>query len=203
MPTPVILSQMTDLSTNMARTHIDKRSRLVSAAVGLAYQNGFGATSLADIARKAEVPLGNVYYYFKTKDEVGEAIVELRLAELSARRQRWNEAGSPKDRLCACVQDVFENKDFLARRGCAVGTFCSELHKAGGSVATRATEIFAQHLAWIESQFRALGKGKDSNGLAVHLLSAMQGVSVLAHTFHDSGLVATETKRLKSWIQSL
>jgi hypothetical protein len=64
-----------------------------------------------------------------------------------------------------------------------VGTFCSELHKAGGSVATRATEIFVQHLAWIESQFRALGKGKDSNGLAVHLLSAMQGVSILAHAF--------------------
>ncbi len=186
-----MISLLTDLCTDMARTHIDKRSRLVSAAVDLAYQNGFGATSLADIAREAEVPLGNVYYYFKTKDEIGEAIVEFRLAQLSAQRQRWNEAGSPKDRLCACVQGVFENKDFL------------ELHKAGGSVATRATEIFAQHLAWIESQFRALGKGKDSNGLAVHLLSAMQGVSILANTFHDSGLVATETKRLKSWIRSL
>src|SRR6202035_1769692 len=180
-------SYMTDLCANMARTHIDKRSRLVSAAVGLAYQNGFGATSLADIAREAEVPLGNVYYYFKTKDEIGEAIVELRLAQLSAQRQRWNEAGSPKDRLCACVQGVFENKDCLAERGCAVGTFCSELHKTGGSVATSATEIFAQQLAWIESQFRALGKGKDSKGLGVHLLSALQGVSILAHSFHDSG----------------
>ena len=187
----------------MARTHIDKRSQLVSAAVSLAYQNGFGATSLADIAREAEVPLGNVFYYFKTKDEIGEAIVEWRLAQLSAQRQRWSEAGSPKDRLCACVQGVFENKDSLAQHGCAVGTLCSELHKAGGSVATRATEILAQHLAWIESQFRALGKGKDSNGLAVHLLSALQGVSVLAHSFHDPGLVVTETKRLKSWIQSL
>src|ERR1700680_3469076 len=187
----------------MARTHIDKRSRLVGAAVDLAYQNGFGATSLSDIAREAKVPLGNVYYYFKTKDEIGEAIVELRLAQLSAQRQRWNEAGSPKDRLCACVQDVFENKDFLAQRGCAVGTFCSELHKAGSSVATRETKIFAPHLAWIHIQFRALGHGKDSSGLAVHLLSAMQGVSILAHSCHDSGLVATETKRLKSWIQSL
>src|ERR1700687_4751634 len=194
---------MTDLGTDMAQTHIDKRSRLVSAAAGLAYQNGFGATSIADIAREAEVPLGNVYYYLNNKDEIGEAIVELRLAELSAQRQRWNEAGSPKDRLCACVQDVFEKQDFLAKHGCAVGTFCSELHKAGGSVATRATEIFAQYLAWIESQFRALGKGKDSNGLAVHLLSALQGVSILAHSFHDSGLVATEAKRLKGWIQSL
>src|ERR1700686_1748145 len=193
---------MTDLHKNAARTHIDKRSQLVSAAVSLAYQNGFEATSLADIAREAKVPLGNVYYYFKTKDEIGEAIVELRLAQLAAQRQRWNEAGSPKDRLCACVQDVFENKDFLAERGCAVGTFCSELHKAGGSVATRATEIFARHLAWIESQFRTLGKAKDSKGLAVHLLSAMQGVSTLAHSFHDPSLLATETKRVKGWIHS-
>src|SRR6202166_475986 len=131
----------------MTRIHIDKRSRLVSAAVDLAYQNGFGATSLADIAREAEVPLGNVYYYFKTKDEIGDAIVELRLAELSAQRQRWNETWSPKELPCACVQGVFENKDFLAQRGCAVGTFCSELHKAGGSVAARATEIPPQHLA--------------------------------------------------------
>src|SRR6266404_7694875 len=104
-PIPTILSRLADLCANMARTHIDKRSRLLSAAVELGYQNGFGATSLADIAREAEVPLGNVYYYFKTKDEIGEAIVELRLAELSPQRQRWNEAGSPKDRLCACVQD--------------------------------------------------------------------------------------------------
>src|SRR5260370_31892724 len=106
--------------------------------------------------REAEVPLGSVYYYFKSKDEIGEAIVELRLAQLSAQRQRWSEAGSPKDRLCACVQGVFENKDSLAQHGCAGGTFCSELHKAGGSIATRSPEIFAQHLAWIESQFPEL-----------------------------------------------
>src|ERR1700730_7456543 len=91
LPTPII-SKLVDGLMDMARTHIDKRSRLVSAAVGLAYQNGFEATSLADIAREAKVPLGNVYYYFKTKDEIGEAIVEMRLAQLSAQRQRWDEA---------------------------------------------------------------------------------------------------------------
>src|SRR5260370_2022716 len=170
----------------MAKAPIDKRSRLVSAAVGLAYQNGFDARSLADIAREAEIPLGNVYYYFKTKDEIGEAIVELRLAELSTQRQRWNEAGSPKDRLCACVQGVFENKDCLAQLGCAVGTFCSELHKAGGSVATRATEIFAPHLPWIATQLRARRTGKASRRLAVHLRAARRGGPRLSHTLHDS-----------------
>src|SRR6266403_1398304 len=95
LPVPII-SKLVDGLMHVARTNIDKRSRLLSAAVELTYQNGFEATSLADIAREAKVPLGNVYYYFKTKDEIGEAIVELRLAQLSAQRQRWNEAGSPK-----------------------------------------------------------------------------------------------------------
>src|SRR5260370_39721159 len=88
LPTTVI-SKLVDGLMHMARTHIDKRSRLVSAAVGLAYQKGFEATSLADIAREAKVPLGHVYYYFKTKGEIGEGILEMRAAELSARRQRW------------------------------------------------------------------------------------------------------------------
>jgi AcrR family transcriptional regulator len=181
----------------------DKRSRLLSAAVGLAYRNGFGATSLADIASEAEVPLGNVYYYFKTKDEIGEAIVDLRLSQMSAMLQRWDEEPSPKDRLYRCIEDVLHNRESLAQGGCAIGTFCAELHKAGGAVATRATEIFSRYLAWLEIQFRGLGKGKASRGLAIHLLSALQGVSLLAHTFHDPGLVTMETKRLKGWVESL
>ena len=181
----------------------DKRSRLVNAAVSLAYRNGFGATSLADIASAAEVPLGNVYYYFKTKDEIGEAIVELRLTQLAAMLQRWDELDSPKERLRRCIESVLDNKESLAQRGCAVGTFCSELHKTGGSVAARATGIFSQYLAWLETQFRALGQGRASRGLAVHLLSSLQGVSLLAHTFHDPSLVTMETKRLKGWVDSL
>ena len=181
----------------------DKRSRLVNAAVSLAYRNGVGATSLADIASEAEVPLGNVHYYFKTKDEIGEAIVELRLTQLAAMLQRWDELDSPKERLRRCIESVAGNRDCLAQGGCAVGTFCSELHKAGGAVAAKATGIFSEYLAWLETQFRALGQGRASRGLAVHLLSSLQGVSLLAHTFHDPGLVTMETTRLKGWVDSL
>ena len=48
-----------------------------------------------------------------------------------------------------------------------------------------------------------MGKGADSRGLAVHLLSATQGVSVLAHTFHDPELILMEAERLKAWIRGL
>ena len=48
----------------MARTS-DKRVRLVDAAKALIHKQGFNLSTLADIAQEADVPLGNVYYYFK------------------------------------------------------------------------------------------------------------------------------------------
>ena len=52
----------------------DKRTRLIETATKLAYGRGFRETSLADIAEAARVPVGNVYYYFKTKEELAEAV---------------------------------------------------------------------------------------------------------------------------------
>lgn len=102
------------------------------------------------------------------------------------------------------IADVVRmDREALARGGCPVGTLCSELRKRGGPVAHRATALFAECLDWMEAQFQALGKGAESRGLALHLLSATQGVSVLGHTFHDPGLIAREAKRLKEWIRAL
>jgi AcrR family transcriptional regulator len=55
----------------MGKPQPDKRTRLIETAMKLAYRNGFRETSLADIAQAAHVPVGNVYYYFKTKEELG------------------------------------------------------------------------------------------------------------------------------------
>jgi TetR/AcrR family transcriptional regulator, transcriptional repressor for nem operon len=187
----------------MAKPKEETRTRLLQAAVKVTYEYGFGNAAIADIAKEARVPLGNIYYHFKTKDEIGEAIVQLRLARFRRLLQELDKADSPKQRLCGFVQIKIENRSGLARGGCPVGTLCSELQKHGGTVARKSSALFAEALAWMEVQFQALGKGADSRGLAVHLLSATQGVSVLAHTFRDSGMIANEAARLKQWIRSL
>jgi AcrR family transcriptional regulator len=187
----------------MAKLKADSRTRLLQAAVRVTYQYGFGNAALADIAKKASVPLGNAYYYFKTKDELGDAIVELRVSRFRKLLQELDKAGSPKERLCGFVDIKIKNREELARRGCPVGTLCSELQKHGGGVAKRSRVLFVTALAWMEAQFKAMGKGAESHGLAVHLLSATQGVSVLAHTFHDPGIISIESARLKQWIRAL
>jgi AcrR family transcriptional regulator len=187
----------------MPKGKADNRTRLLAAAEKVTYRNGFGQTALADIAKEARVPVGNIYYYFKTKDEIGDAIVERRVSRFRRLLDELDKADAPQERLCAFVQIKINNRDELARSGCPVGTLCSELHKHAGAVAKKSTVLFTEALAWMEAQFKALGQGADSRGLAVHLLSATQGVSVLAHTFHDPGMIAMEAARLKQWIRSL
>lgn len=187
----------------MAKTRADNRTRLLQAAEKITYRCGFGNTSIADIAKEARIPLGNVYYYFKTKDEIGDAIVELRVARFRRLLEEFDKAGSPRERLCAFVQIKIKNREELARRGCPVGTLCSELRKLNGAAAGKSKILFATALDWMEKQFRELRKGADSRALAVHLLSGTQGASVLAHTFHDPGLIEMEAARLKKWIRAL
>src|SRR5260370_16538455 len=82
LPTPVI-SKLVDGLMHMARTHIDKRSRLVSAAVGLAYQNRVEAPSLSHIPPQAKVPLGPGYYSFQTQPQIGHPPPQLLPSPLS------------------------------------------------------------------------------------------------------------------------
>ena len=54
----------------MGNIKYNKCTCLLEAANKLVHQQGFNQTTLADIAKAAQVPLGNVYYYFKTKEDI-------------------------------------------------------------------------------------------------------------------------------------
>jgi AcrR family transcriptional regulator len=181
----------------------DKRGRLTRAAAGLAYARGFGNVALADIAEAADVPLGGVYYHFKTKIAIGEAIAAQRGEEFQQLRALWEQARTPKERLKAFVQSTVDNRESLVRAGCPVGSFCSELGKEDTPLAAQAAAPLRELLKWIESQFASLGRKRDKSGLAVHLLAALQGVSLLANCFRDSNVVIEEGKRLNAWIDTL
>jgi hypothetical protein len=58
-------------------------------------------------------------------------------------------------------------------------------------------------MRWAETQFAAIGRANDKKALAIHLLSALQGVSLLANCFRDPGLVLREAEHLGTWIDGL
>jgi AcrR family transcriptional regulator len=183
---------------------VDKKTRIVDTAAKLVHEQGFARTSLADIARESGVPLGNLYYYFKTKDAIGAALIEKMSGHHAAARERWDRELQPRERIEAFIQTTIETRDALVKSGCPVGTLCAELHKEGGPLAERATTLFDDFLKWLEAQFRLLGKGgAESRELAFHLVAALQGAILLAHSFHNPRQLTRESNRLKEWVRSL
>ncbi|HZU96577.1 MAG TPA: TetR/AcrR family transcriptional regulator [Planctomycetota bacterium] len=190
----------------MPRASVDRtdtRQRLVDAAAELAHQQGFHRTTLADVAQRSGVPLGNVYYYFKTKEALGEALIERLSTMFTMAREVWESHADPRARLGAFIQSTVENSKVVAERGCSVGTLCTDLRKGDSPLLEHASTLFTNLLKWLESQFRSLGKGPESRDLALHLLSAVQGASLLAQTFKDPRYLLRETRRLKEWVQSV
>lgn len=181
----------------------DKRVRLVEAAKELIHQKGFNQTTLADIAQEADVPLGNVYYYFKTKEDIGRAVIEKRSAESLEFFAKLEEQSNPKMRLLSLLEFTPEELELRARYGCPVGGLCQELAKQGGSLADQAAKLMHDSLSWCENQFRALGFGDKSSDYALNLLANIQGIYLLTHTFKDPKLAVRQAKVLQAWIEQL
>src|ERR1700722_4446644 len=151
----------------------DKRVRLIEAAKVLIHQQGFNLTTLADIAQEADVPLGNVYYYFKTKEAIGEAVIEKRAGEIAEYLVKLEENSDPKARLLSMLQFTTEELELTARFGCPVGGLCQELGKQGCSLADQAAKLLHDLLSWSEAQFKSLGLGEKSSDYALNLVSSI------------------------------
>src|SRR5215471_4044808 len=91
----ILLSKMTDSVRS-------KRERLIAAACQAMYAQGVEKTTLADVAAAAGVPLGNVYYYFKTKNDLLQAVIETHLHDIGATLAAIEAAhAAPRERLKA------------------------------------------------------------------------------------------------------
>ena len=182
----------------MARSS-DKREKLITAAKRLIHRQGFYQTTLADIAREADVPLGNVYYYFKTKDDLATAVIQERSQQLLQLMECWERDPDPKQRLLAFVDIPSDMNKSIAAHGCPIGSLCQELDKSRTPLAEKADDLLRKQLVWVTEQFRQLGKD-DPDTLGVSLMANMQGALLLANVLSDASIVLRQIEQLKAWI---
>jgi AcrR family transcriptional regulator len=180
----------------------DKRQRLVEGARLVLHQQGVEKTTIADIAQAADVPVGNVYYYFKTKDELVQAAIDAQAHHIEAMLASFDRHRTPKARLKAFVKLITAQREVAARYGCPHGTLCSELNKRDDDLERAAPILMQLWIDWAEQQFRAMGR-RDARDLAVALIASYQGILLLTNTFRQPELIVREARRLERWIDSL
>jgi TetR/AcrR family transcriptional regulator, transcriptional repressor for nem operon len=179
-----------------------KRDRLIAAARETIYQQGVEKTTLADIAAAAGVPLGNVYYYFKTKQDIVEAVVQSHLVEARAMLAALDDTyDNPRDRLKALFGALTQQADQIARYGCPHGTLCLELDKRADDHGL-AARLMREPVDWTQRQFAAMGC-PEADALAVELIARYQGAALLSSTFRDPALMTREAARVTTWLDAL
>ena len=179
-----------------------KRERLVASAGDLLHRQGVAATTLAQVAEAADVPAGNVYYYFKTKDDLVRAVIESRAEQVGAMLDSLQARRSPAARLKALAHQWVEMRDLVARYGCPFGTLAAELDRREDGLDREAAKPIGLILDWAEDQFRQMGR-RDARELAIALFSGVQGGALLANALRDPDLMTGQVRHLERWIDSL
>jgi AcrR family transcriptional regulator len=180
-----------------------KRERLVTAACDLVHHQGIARTTLADIAQAADVPLGNVYYYFKTKDAIIAAVVQARAHQIeTALAALERQHRSPTARLKGLVRALAKQAESIAQYGCPHGTLCLELAKHDPGSERIAAPLMQIPVSWAEQQFRAMGR-RDARDLAIGLVTSHQGNAVLTSALGRPEFMSRQARRLERWIDAL
>ena len=106
------------------------RDHILTCGGRIIHHKGFTATGLMEILQAAEVPKGSFYFYFKSKEEFGLALVDHYQAWFAeqVRPILKDETLPPLERLASFFlwfQRYFEQEGFI--KGCPIGNLIQEL----------------------------------------------------------------------------
>jgi AcrR family transcriptional regulator len=180
------------------------RADIVECAKRLFYEHGYDGTSFTQIVETSGLQRGNIYHYFKTKDDILKAVVERRLDEYRGALRQWEEIHpDPGARLRAFVDMIAGLRDELAEYGCPIGSLNTELGKDRRDLQEAARALFDLFRDWLAKRFTELGHGRDSKRLALHLLGRAQGIVVITQVYRDPALLKREIADLSAWLEGL
>jgi TetR/AcrR family transcriptional regulator, transcriptional repressor for nem operon len=188
--------------TNSQGAPAGKRERLVAGASELVHHNGVAATTLAEIAQAADVPLGNVYYYFKSKDELIRGVVAAHIEEVDAVLNTLDAIPAPADRLKALVRRWDQMREVVARYGCPIATLACELDRRSDGLDVEAAGPIRRILDWAAAQIEHLSSA-DPHELAITLFAGVQGGALLTNALRDPTIMSGQVQRLERWIDTL
>jgi AcrR family transcriptional regulator len=145
---------------------------------------------LADIAAEAGVPIGNVYYYFRSKAALADAVARLMDSETRAALSDINSAHpGPEQRLAALLALFSSSNAARTERGCPIARASRDFRNDAPDAAERAGRILGRIGDWLAEQFQAKLSSEEARGRARQWLMIWQGAITLAHAGNDRSVL--------------
>ena len=183
------------------------RDQILNAASRLIHVQGYQSTSLDDVLRESGVGKGNFYYYFKSKEDLGYAIID-RIRRLFVERGLGpafaDTDADPVGQLHAFFDRVLDSqRQRNCVGGCAMGNLASELSDVHEGFRQRLAGIFdvyRDHLAEAIRRGQASGQIRadaDAGRVAQFLVGALEGAILLGKVTRDITVIERCVEELK------
>jgi TetR/AcrR family transcriptional regulator, transcriptional repressor for nem operon len=183
------------------------RDQILDAASRLIHLQGYHCTSLDDVLRESGVGKGNFYYHFRSKEDLGYAIIERLVTAFLARTLEPAFADAESDvmsQIEGFLDLVLDNqRQRNCVGGCPMGNLASELSDVHEGFRRRLAEIFAE---WQRTLTDALARGQARGQLrsdcnperAAHfLVAALEGAILMTKVTKDIGVMEKCVQELK------
>lgn len=172
----------------------EKRQKLVSAGANLFHTQGYEATSLADVAKAAEVPAGGVFYHFPSKAALADAVMAHHEAHFAAGLDQIEATtDDPRQRLHLFWDGAESLAQARAAHGCPVLALASDMAADPARNAQGQQQralVMRNTIRWLSRQYEALGLEDSAANLAASaLFAAMQGAFAVGHVLGDADLI--------------
>ena len=185
----------------MARTRDPNKTRrkILEAAFKEMYQVGYQAASLDKILKEAGVTKGALYHHFRSKLELGYAVVDQVVGGFV--QERWVEPLSQGDPIVqmksamshVCDCDVFAGTGNVVR-GCPLNNLAQEMSSVDEGFRQRISHVFD---VWRESISHALQRGQ-SEGTVREDIEPDQTAGFIVAMIEGSAGVAKNEQSLES-----
>ena len=183
------------------------RDQILNAAARLIHVQGYQSTSLDDVLRESGVGKGNFYYYFKSKEDLGYAIID-RITQAFVERSLGpafaDTDADPVTQIHGFLDRVLEAQ--RVRKcvgGCVMGNLASELSDVHEGFRLRLASIFdlwRVHLAEAVSRGQARGRLRadvDASRVAQFLVAGLEGSILLSKVAKDITVMERCVEELK------
>ena len=188
------------------------RMHILEQSFGLIYKNGYQATSIDKIIDTTQLTKGAFYYHFKTKEEMGIAMIK----EVVAPRLNKlliapiKNSADPLERIYQTIKkNLIEDTDFDIQYGCPINNLIQEMSPIKENFKMTLQKVIED---WKKAIVKELENGKktgvvnkeiDSNAVAEFIIVSYEGLRGTGKVYQNFKLYESYIKQLKFYLNAL
>ena len=188
------------------------KQKLLEAAQKLMLARGYPVTTLDDICASARVTKGSFFHYFKSKEDLGKAVLEHFMTHQFQAMQgaAFIRKRDPLARVYGYVDFAIDiSKDPAMVHGCLLGSFAQDLSDTHPRIRQQCGHYFDQWAAVLKRDLDA-AKAEyaprttfDTQSLAEHFIAVVEGALILVKVKKDTKILEKQLRHFKRYLQSL